>query len=66
MDKLQRPFYMLLGGATLALLSINQRRELEETVRKIEHIELETDKDFFNHFVEGCQFKPLAPGGSMA
>ena len=65
-EKITRIGNAAIEGATLALLSINQRRELEETVRKIEHIELETDKDFFNHFVEGCQFKPLAPGGSMA
>ena len=65
-EKITRIGNAAIEGATLALLSINQRKELEETVRKIEHIELETDKDFFNHFVEGCQFKPLAPGESKA
>ena len=27
--------------------------------RRIEHVELETDADFFELFVDGCQFKPL-------
>lgn len=46
-------------GATIALLSRARRRELEDLVRRIEHIELETDEAFFDHFVEGCQFKPV-------
>ncbi len=46
-------------GATIALLSRARRRELEELVRRIEHIELETDDAFFDHFVEGCLFKPV-------
>jgi hypothetical protein len=28
-------------------------------VRRIEHVELETTADFFELFVDGCQFKPL-------
>ena len=46
-------------GATIALLSRARRRELEDLVQRIEHIELETDAAFFDHFVEGCQFKPV-------
>lgn len=48
-----------IEGATLALLSVSRRRELEELVRGIEHVELETDPDFFDHFVVGCQFAPV-------
>ena len=48
-----------IEGATLALLSVKQRRELEELVRRIDHVQLETDPDFFDHFVAGCQFGPL-------
>ena len=31
----------------------------ENLVKTIEHVELETTDDFFNFFVEGCQFKPI-------
>lgn len=47
-----------IEGACLALLSVTRRRELEERVKTIEHVELETDPNFFDHFVEGCQFQP--------
>lgn len=49
-----------LEGATIMLLSGPKRREMEEFVQDIEHIELETTPDFFELFVEGCQFKPMA------
>ena len=48
-----------IEGASIALLSVSRRRELEELVESIQHIELETDHDFFDHFVAGCQFRPL-------
>ena len=48
-----------LAGAKAALLSREKRMQIEEFVRKIEHIELETTSDFFDVFVEGCQFKPM-------
>ena len=47
-------------GAMVALLSRRRRAELEELMRGITHVELETDPEFFDHFVEGCQFVPLA------
>jgi len=34
-------------------------RELEELTRRVEHCRLETHPDFFDFFVEGCQFKPV-------
>ncbi len=48
-----------LSGAKTVLLSREKRTEIEEFVKKIEHIELETTTDFFDVFVEGCQFKPM-------
>lgn len=53
-----------VAGAKQMLVSRRKRRSIEELVKRIEHIELETTPDFFEIFVEGCQFKPmaLAPG----
>jgi uncharacterized 2Fe-2S/4Fe-4S cluster protein (DUF4445 family) len=48
-----------LEGATIMLLSCTMRRKIEELVRGIEHVELETTPDFFDIFVEGCMFKPM-------
>ena len=48
-----------IEGSTIALLSRSRRRGLEKLVARIEHVELETDPDFFDFFVEGCQFKPV-------
>jgi uncharacterized 2Fe-2S/4Fe-4S cluster protein (DUF4445 family) len=49
-----------IEGATLALLSKAKRAELETTVRRVEHCRLETHPSFFDFFVDGCQFAPLA------
>ncbi len=46
-------------GARELLLSASARERLEELVRRVEHVELELTPDFFDLFVEGCQFKPL-------
>ncbi|MSQ09363.1 MAG: DUF4445 domain-containing protein [Dehalococcoidia bacterium] len=48
-----------LEGATVMLLSGRLRRKIEEFVKTIEHVELETTPDFFDFFVEGCHFKPM-------
>ena len=48
-----------VAGARQILLSRRKRRAIEELVQRIEHIELETTPDFFEVFVEGCQFKPM-------
>ena len=57
-------------GARAILLSGTRRRALERDVQAIEHIELETTPDFFDLFVDGCQFKPmpshLVPEGTAA
>ena len=49
-----------VAGATAVLLSDKKRANIEAFVNNIEHIELETTPDFFDIFVEGCQFKPMA------
>ena len=48
-----------IQGAREVLLSVTKRRDLEQRVKAIEHIELETTPDFFELFVDGCQFKPM-------
>jgi len=50
---------LAIEGASIALLSQSRRRELETVVGTIGHVELETDPDFFDHFVTGCQFHPV-------
>jgi uncharacterized 2Fe-2S/4Fe-4S cluster protein (DUF4445 family) len=48
-----------IEGASVALLSRPKREELEQLVREVEHCRLETHPQFFDFFVEGCQFKPF-------
>jgi uncharacterized 2Fe-2S/4Fe-4S cluster protein (DUF4445 family) len=45
-----------LAGAGIALRSTRQRAVLENLVRRIGHVGLESDPQFFDYFVEGCQF----------
>jgi uncharacterized 2Fe-2S/4Fe-4S cluster protein (DUF4445 family) len=46
-------------GAREVLLSRRSRQTVEEIVRRVEHVELEADPDFFDHFVDGCMFAPM-------
>ncbi len=48
-----------IEGATIALLSQTKRAELEQLVKKVTHCRLEAHENFFNFFVEGCQFHPV-------
>ena len=48
-----------IRGARRLLLSVARRTALRALIARIEHVELETTPDFFELFVEGCQFKPL-------
>ena len=48
-----------IDGARAVLLSKTRRRSLENRVKDVHHIELETTPDFFEIFVEGCQLKPM-------
>lgn len=54
-------------GARELLLSRRKRASIERLIRKVEHVELETTPEFFDVFVEGCQFKPMSmPGAPSA
>jgi uncharacterized 2Fe-2S/4Fe-4S cluster protein (DUF4445 family) len=49
-----------IGGARTLLLARRRRVELEALVRRIEHVELESEPDFFDLFTDGCLFEPIA------
>jgi uncharacterized 2Fe-2S/4Fe-4S cluster protein (DUF4445 family) len=49
-----------IGGARALLLSRRRRAALEDLVRRIQHVELESEPDFFDLFTDGCQFEPIA------
>lgn len=53
-----------IEGACIALLSRGKRAELEELVKRVTHCRLETHPNFFNYFVEGCQFSPVTNSAS--
>lgn len=59
-DRIAKIGNAAVGGAKAVLLSREKRAEIEDFVKNIEHIELETTPDFFEIFVEGCQFKPMS------
>lgn len=65
-DRIAKVGNASLLGATMMLLNTDLRKVAESFAQRVEHIELETDPDFFDHFVEGCQFKPMAPVGASA
>jgi len=48
-----------IEGATIALLSRAKRAELEQLVKTVTHCRLEAHENFFNFFVDGCQFHPV-------
>jgi len=48
-----------IEGASIALLSRNKRDELEKLVKDVTHCRLEADPNFFDYFVDGCQFKTV-------
>ncbi len=49
-----------IAGARALLLSRRRRAALEALVARIEHVELEAEKDFFELFTDGCLFQPIA------
>jgi uncharacterized 2Fe-2S/4Fe-4S cluster protein (DUF4445 family) len=48
-----------IDGARSLLLSKERRARLQDLVKTVTHIELETTPDFFEIFVEGCQLYPM-------
>ena len=61
-ERVERVGNAALRGASMLLLSRARRDELDSLVRRIEHKELETEPDFIELFVDGCQFAPLPAG----
>ena len=58
-DRIVKVGNAAVQGAREVLLSRKKRASIEQLVKRIEHVELETTPDFFEVFVEGCQFKPM-------
>ena len=58
-QRVERVGNAALHGAVKLLLSRARRQELSELVGRIVHVELETEPDFFELFVDGCQFTPI-------
>ena len=50
-----------IGGARALLLSRRKRASLDALVRRIRHVELESEPDFFDLFTDGCLFEPIVP-----
>ena len=58
-DRIEKVGNAAVQGAAEVLKNRTARNAIEEAVKGIDHIELETTPDFFEVFVEGCQFKPM-------
>ncbi len=48
-----------IEGLSIALLSKPKRDKLEKFVKKIKQVNLESDPDFFDYFVDGCMFSEI-------
>jgi len=58
-DRVRKVGNASVRGARRLLLSRRRRAELDALVARIDHVELETAPDFFELFVDACQFKPM-------
>ncbi len=58
-DRIEKVENAALQGARELLLNMDRRANLTKVVATIEHVELETAPEFFDLFVDGCQFKPM-------
>lgn len=61
-DRIVKVGNAALAGASIALLSRTRRAELEAIVRRVQLIRLEAHPEFFEFFVQGCQFEPFGAG----
>ena len=57
-DRIVKVGNAALAGASIALLSRRRRVDLDSLVRRIELVRLEAHPNFFDFFVQGCQFEP--------
>ncbi len=62
-DRMVKAGNTALQGAGEALLNTGRRAHLEQLVRRAVHVELESEANFFDIFVEACFFKPMAKIG---
>jgi uncharacterized 2Fe-2S/4Fe-4S cluster protein (DUF4445 family) len=58
-ERVERVGNSALRGAAMLLLSRSRREALNDIIGRIEHVELETEPDFFDLFVDGCMFQPI-------
>ena len=58
-ENVERVGNSALRGAAMLLLSRRRREALSDIIGRIEHVELETEPDFFELFVDGCLFHPI-------
>jgi uncharacterized 2Fe-2S/4Fe-4S cluster protein (DUF4445 family) len=58
-ENVERVGNAALRGAAMLLLSRHRRETLSDIIGRIEHMELETEPDFFELFVDGCLFHPI-------
>jgi uncharacterized 2Fe-2S/4Fe-4S cluster protein (DUF4445 family) len=58
-ENVERVGNSALRGAAMLLLSRRRRESLSHIIGRIEHVELETEPDFFELFVDGCMFHPI-------
>lgn len=58
-DRVVKAGNAALRGAHALLLSRSARARLEALVSRVEHVELEQLPDFFDLFVDGCEFLPI-------
>jgi uncharacterized 2Fe-2S/4Fe-4S cluster protein (DUF4445 family) len=56
-DRIVKVGNAALAGASIALLSRTRRADLEAIVRRVELVRLEAHPEFFEFFVQGCQFE---------
>ena len=64
-ETVRRGLQPTLEGATIALVSRTRRQEVESLVKRVEHCRLETHPNFFDFFVDGCQFRPAESGSQV-
>ncbi len=65
-ERVRRVGNASVAGARRLLLSRDRRAALEALVRRIEHVELEAEPDFFELFADGCRFEPIGTAGGFA
>lgn len=58
-DRIARLGNTAIEGASALLTTPGEAERLQMLARGIEHVQLETDPDFFDLFAEGCLFRPL-------